>query len=61
MTEEIKALRVVSEKEFKSALDDFNKEALQSKETAVAALQRHGLLDENGKLAKRYRDDEESE
>jgi hypothetical protein len=54
------ALRVVSE-EFKSALDDFNKEALQSKETAVAALQRHGLLDENRQLAKRYRDDEESE
>jgi hypothetical protein len=58
---ESNALRVVSEEEFKSALDDFNKEALQSKETAVAALQRHGLLDENGKLAKRYRDDEESE
>jgi hypothetical protein len=59
MTEEIKAFRVVSEKEFKSALDNFNKEALQSKETAIAALQRHGLLDEHGQLTKRYRDDDE--
>jgi hypothetical protein len=44
----------------RAALKEFNNEALQSKETAIATLQRHGILDENGQLEKRYRDDEES-
>jgi hypothetical protein len=44
----------------RAALKEFNNEASQSKETAIATLQRHGLLDENGQLEKRYRDDEES-